>query len=197
MGVAFCNFQLQARLVLSVIATCKIILNTFSIRMPLSKPICGASSSFCGKLKASKIQTRSDGLTLDERVDDELLPVMGKKLKDSIKKEVTNLMLAGAGQSSLSISGSSKMLFQRDYALLCDFDGTTKIGVIMVPSKIIPKYGINLNREKLQGAIDAARQHQFEDLTTKAKKAQRADVGDVPEEEAFDGLEKALEDSLW
>lgn len=168
--------------------------------MSLSKPRCGAHASFCGKLKATKIATKPGEPRLDERADKDVQRVMGRKLKKSYQ----NLMLAGGGQSSFKLSDSSQMLFKRDYPILVEFDGRKKIGPIFVPSKIIPKYGFNLYRDKLSqakvAAEDAVEQHPelaLQDLAKKVLKAERSDVGDLPEENAFSAFQDAFQDALW
>lgn len=181
-----------------IVAICYFMPSQRRFKQTLSKLFrrCGAKSTFCGKLKTSKFKTRRGGPSLDERADRNIPKIMGKKLQHSLKNEI-NLMLAGGGQSSLSISGSSQMLFKRDYPNLVNFDGKSKVGVICVPSQIIPKYGFNLYHDKQQEAIDAAQQAGYERLAKEVRKARRSDIGDIPEENAFNGLKEGLGETLW
>lgn len=184
----------------------------FARRLPFVS-ICGAHSSFCGDLKAVRIKIKPGDPILDDIIDTLVTPKMGKsqiiqvskecdmQLPDFVKtkKRKKNLMLGGGGQCSFSISASSKMLFKRDYPSLATFDGTQKMGVITVPSAIIPAKGYRvLYREKLEDAIRIASLNQeYQGLAKELNKALEADVGDIPEEDAYHALKEAFNDSQW
>lgn len=188
-------------------------LNEVLLAQAATKGSCGAKSSFCGKLKVSRLKTMPGVPTLDERIDDDVIPVMGKKQKHEISNESEmqfpgskrkslrtkkgHVFLEGGGQKSFSLRESSLTLFQRDYQQLYTFDGTKKLGVITVPSQIIPKCAINLFPEKLPEAYKAAKDNQMDELAKEVERALKADVIDVPVVNAFEGLKQAFGDSLW
>lgn len=168
--------------------------------MALSKPC-----TLCLKLKDRRIKTRS-GQKLDERADEEIWSIYSKNRKHAVEIECQNIFLEGGGQVSQSGVGSSKVLLKRDYPEINDLSRKKKLGLLMIPKKIIPKHPIDLYPKKLPLAKESIEKSiasgsdihkETVDLIDKKIKTMEIDYkGFIPEMDAGDGIKEVFLNSF-
>ena len=183
--------------------------------MAFLKPHCAAKSSFCGQLKLKKLIIR-DGPKLDDRADQEIWPQLSKNQQAKLNREAgielpkrnkktKVIFLEGGGQVNVSVVQSIDTLLGHDYPELVFFDpGKKKLGLISIPTKIIPKHAFDLfpeqlekAKEELKKAQEAAGDHQdmLTMLKKKIKQLEHDNKGDIPEKVAGEAIGIVFYDS--